>query len=76
MRNNSQVLIFIDVAAAMAAGILFSLSVNGVILTSGDHNGLLLPTYFSSVEQNVGGEWEEIHFAEKSMNIGQDQGSV
>ncbi|CAE6482745.1 unnamed protein product [Rhizoctonia solani] len=60
MRNSSQILIFIDIAAAMAAGILFHLSANGVILTAGDSNGFLSPVYFSSVERKVDDRWEEV----------------
>ncbi|CAE6418451.1 unnamed protein product [Rhizoctonia solani] len=76
MRKSSQVLIFIDVAAAMAAGIIFSVSANGVILTTGDSNGLLLPTYFSSVEQKLGDGWEEIPFTWGNETNPQEQGSV
>ncbi|KAJ1306594.1 hypothetical protein OPQ81_007594 [Rhizoctonia solani] len=60
MRSSSQILIFIDIAAAIAAGILFHLSANGVILTAGDSNGLIPPVYFSSVEKKVDSGWEEI----------------
>ncbi|CAE6455958.1 unnamed protein product [Rhizoctonia solani] len=60
MRNSSQILIFIDIAAAMAGGILFHLSANGVILTAGDSKGLIPPNYFSSVERKVDAGWEEI----------------
>ncbi|KAK9462009.1 phosphotransferase KptA/Tpt1 [Lipomyces oligophaga] len=49
MRNKSQVYIYVDVARAMQDGIRFYKSDNGVILTSGDTDGLLLPTYFSKV---------------------------
>ncbi|KAH7335499.1 KptA family-domain-containing protein [Rhizoctonia solani] len=68
MRNSSQVLIFIDVAAAMAAGILFHLSANGVILTAGDSNGFLSPAYFSSVERKVGDGWEEAPFTREEAH--------
>lgn len=60
MRNSSQILIFIDIAAAMAAGILFYMSANGVILTAGNSQGRIPPEYFSCVEQKVGGTWEPI----------------
>ncbi|KAG8714969.1 hypothetical protein FRC11_006299 [Ceratobasidium sp. 423] len=63
MRNSSQILIFVDIATAMAAGILFRLSANGVILTAGDSNGLIPTDYFSSVERKVDAGWEEIPLA-------------
>lgn len=60
MRNSSQILIFIDLAAAMANGILFYLSTNGVILTAGNKEGYIPPVYFSSVERKVGDGWESV----------------
>ncbi|XP_053134171.1 tRNA 2'-phosphotransferase 1 [Hemicordylus capensis] len=51
MRNNCEVAIIIDVAKALADGIAFCRSSNGVILTPGDHNGLLPPRYFREALQ-------------------------
>jgi hypothetical protein len=65
MRNSSQILIFINIAAAMAAGILFHLSANGVLLTAGDSRGYIPPAYFSSVERKVGDKWEPIPLVEE-----------
>ncbi|XP_042295438.1 tRNA 2'-phosphotransferase 1 isoform X2 [Sceloporus undulatus] len=51
MRNNCEVAIVIDVARALADGISFFRSANGVLLTPGDANGLLLPCYFREILQ-------------------------
>ncbi|CAE6457791.1 unnamed protein product [Rhizoctonia solani] len=67
MRSSSQILIFIDVAAAMAGGISFHLSANGVILTAGDSNGIIPPVYFSSIERKVDAGWEEISLAHEEV---------
>ena len=50
MRRSSQILIFIDVQKALAAGIKFFLSDNGVVLTEGDERGFLNPEFFERVE--------------------------
>lgn len=50
MRKSSQILIFIDVEKALAAGIKFYLSTNGVVLTEGDERGYLAPEFFKRVE--------------------------
>ncbi|KAK7046758.1 putative tRNA 2'-phosphotransferase [Favolaschia claudopus] len=50
MRGSSQILIFVDVQRAIDAGIQFSLSNNGVILTEGDEQGILGTQYFLRVE--------------------------
>ena len=50
MRNSSTVLIYIDIQSALAAGIKFFVSENGVILTDGDENGVLPYTFFKRVE--------------------------
>jgi len=42
MRKSSQILIYIDAAKAMADGIKFYISANGVILTEGNEEGFLL----------------------------------
>ncbi|XP_029142001.1 tRNA 2'-phosphotransferase 1, partial [Protobothrops mucrosquamatus] len=46
MRNSSEVAIIIDIPKALADGISFFRSANGVILTAGNADGLLLPCYF------------------------------
>jgi len=51
MRASSSVLIYIDLAAAVAAGIPFYVSHNRVILTPGDASGHLRPHYFTKVVQ-------------------------
>ncbi|KAK7018971.1 putative tRNA 2'-phosphotransferase [Favolaschia claudopus] len=50
MRGSSQILIFVNVQRAIDAGIQFSLSNNGVILTEGDEQGILGTQYFLRVE--------------------------
>ncbi|KAI4954082.1 hypothetical protein J4E91_001791 [Alternaria rosae] len=50
MRTNSTILIYIDINAALAAGIKFFLSENGVILTEGNEQGLLSYEFFKRVE--------------------------
>ena len=55
MRNSAQVLIYIDVQKALDAGIAFSLSENGVVLTAGDERGFLSPEYFLRVEDRQSG---------------------
>ena len=56
MRNSSPILIFIDVQKALAAGIKFYLSANGVVLTEGDEKGYLRPEFFSRVETASNGQ--------------------
>ncbi|KAL5115398.1 tRNA 2'-phosphotransferase [Pleosporales sp. CAS-2024a] len=50
MRKNSTVLIYIDIQAALAAGIKFYISENGVILTEGNDKGFLSYEFFKRVE--------------------------
>lgn len=47
MRKDCDLAIFIDVTKALSDGIKFFWSDNGVLLTSGDTEGKLLPKYFS-----------------------------
>jgi 2'-phosphotransferase len=54
MRNSAQVLVYVDVQKALEAGISFSLSDNGVILTEGDERGFLSTEYFLRVEDRQG----------------------
>uniref|UniRef100_A0A3P9LB38 2'-phosphotransferase n=1 Tax=Oryzias latipes TaxID=8090 RepID=A0A3P9LB38_ORYLA len=46
MRNNCDLAVFIDVPMALADGIEFFRSENGVFLTAGNAEGKLLPKYF------------------------------
>jgi 2'-phosphotransferase len=54
MRNSADVIIHVDLEKALAAGIKFYLSANGVVLTEGDETGFLAPEYFSRVETRDG----------------------
>ena len=54
MRNSADIFIYIDLQKALNAGHKFQLSANGVILTSGNEKGFLLPDFFSRVEKRVG----------------------
>ena len=55
MRKSSTILIFFDIEKAMAAGIKFWVSDNGVILSEGDENGLLPVEFFKRVEDRTRG---------------------
>jgi 2'-phosphotransferase len=50
MRKNSSVLVYIDIQAAIEAGINFYISENGVILTEGNEQGFLSYEFFKRVE--------------------------
>lgn len=50
MRSSCQVLIYIDMAKALADGIPFFRSENGVILSPGDKSGCVATAYFARVE--------------------------
>ncbi|TRM65404.1 KptA family-domain-containing protein [Schizophyllum amplum] len=54
MRKSCQVFIYVDVDRAIAAGIRFFLSDNGVVLTEGDEQGHLPRKFFSKVEDAKG----------------------
>jgi 2'-phosphotransferase len=54
MRKSSQILIYIDAEKAMADGIKFYISSNGVILTEGNEEGVLVKEYFLKVERANG----------------------
>lgn len=56
MRNSANVLIYVDVQKALDAGIKFSLSSNGVVLTEGDESGFLRPQFFQRVTDKKGKE--------------------
>jgi 2'-phosphotransferase len=49
MRSTCQVLIYVDIAKAIADGFDFFLSENHVVLTPGDSEGFLPSTYFRAV---------------------------
>nr|GAT51417.1 tRNA phosphotransferase 1 [Mycena chlorophos] len=49
MRKSASILVFVDVARALVAGIPFFLSFNGVVLTPGNEEGLLEPRFFSDI---------------------------
>jgi 2'-phosphotransferase len=55
MRKNSSVLIYIDIHAALAAGVKFYLSENGVILTEGNDKSFLSYEFFKMVESRKQG---------------------
>ncbi|KAH8832868.1 KptA family-domain-containing protein [Flagelloscypha sp. PMI_526] len=60
-RASSDIFIYIDIDKAVASGIKFYLSENGVVLAEGDENGFIPPEYFLRVEdrQGVISGWEE-----------------
>lgn len=51
IRKSSRVLIYVNVKRALADGIKFYLSLNGVILSPGNDMGYLEPKYFERVER-------------------------
>jgi 2'-phosphotransferase len=55
MRSSCEVLVWIDILKATAAGIEFFVSENGVILTEGER-GVLRPEFFSSVQDRMTGD--------------------
>ena len=55
MRNSSSVLVFLDIHKAMAAGLKFWRSENGVILCEGDADGVIALDCFKKVEDRTGG---------------------
>jgi 2'-phosphotransferase len=54
MRLRSEVLIYIDVEKALAAGLKFYLSSNGVVLSEGDARGFIRPEFFQKVTNPEG----------------------
>jgi 2'-phosphotransferase len=62
MRNDSELLIYIDIKKSLEdGGVLWWMSNNGVVLTEGDENGILGTKYWKKVEgrkQNIGLLWE------------------
>ncbi|KAI5825178.1 hypothetical protein K523DRAFT_313884 [Schizophyllum commune Tattone D] len=69
MRRSSQIFIYIDVDRAIAAGIKFELSDNGVVLTEGDERGFLPVRFFQKVEDAKGQPlpgWSEEECAQRA----------
>ena len=54
MRNSAQVLIYINLERALAGGLKFYLSDNGVILSEGNETGVIPPIYFEKVTDKQG----------------------
>jgi 2'-phosphotransferase len=54
MRKTSTILVFLDLAKAMDAGLEFGLSDNGVVLTAGNKDGLVPLELFQRVEDRTG----------------------
>lgn len=54
MRKTSTVLVFLDLAKALDAGLTFGLSDNGVVLTEGNKEGLVPLELFQRVEDRTG----------------------
>ena len=53
MRNSSTILIYIDIQKAISSGLKFWLSQNGVILSTGDENGLISMNLFQKVANRM-----------------------
>jgi 2'-phosphotransferase len=73
MRNDAELLIYIDIHRSLSDGVLWWLSENGVVLTEGDENGLVKTEYWKKVEgrrQNVGVLWEDgVEVAELPQSV-------
>lgn len=50
MRNTSTVLIYLDLAKALDAGLEFGISENGVVLSAGDGDKVISTKFFRKVE--------------------------
>jgi len=55
MRNSSSILVYIDLPKALAAGLKFWRSENGVVLSEGDESGLIRTEFFKRVEERKKG---------------------
>ncbi len=55
MRSTSSILIYLDLLAALAAGLKFGKSQNGVVLTEGDESGFVSIKFFKRVEERKRG---------------------
>ncbi|KAF8864111.1 Tpt1/KptA family RNA 2'-phosphotransferase [Acephala macrosclerotiorum] len=61
MRNDAEILVYVDIRKSLEDGTLWWISENGVILTEGDKNGLVGTKHWKKVEgrrQDVGVLWE------------------
>lgn len=54
MRKTSTILIFLDLAKSLDAGLVFGMSDNGVVLTEGNKDGLVPLEFFQRVEDRTG----------------------
>lgn len=54
MRKTSTILVFLDLAKALDAGLVFGMSDNGVVLTEGNKDGLVPLELFQRVEDRTG----------------------
>lgn len=54
VRNNAQIFIYINLWLAISEGLKFYRSINNVILSTGDENGIIKPKYFFKVCGNKG----------------------
>ncbi|KAI0999142.1 hypothetical protein K3495_g9055 [Podosphaera aphanis] len=62
IRNDAELLIYVDIKASLADGILWWLSENGVVLTAGDERGFLPKKYFKRIvgrKEDIGSLWED-----------------
>ena len=62
MRNDAELLIYVDIKKSLADGGVWWLSENGVVLTEGNEEGILSTKYWQKVEgrkQDVGLLWED-----------------
>ncbi|CZS97860.1 related to tRNA 2`-phosphotransferase [Rhynchosporium graminicola] len=62
MRKDAEILIYVDVKQSLEDGVEWWLSENGVVLTEGDHMGVLGTKYWKKVEgrkEDTGVLWEE-----------------
>jgi 2'-phosphotransferase len=63
MRNDAEILIYIDIERSMQdGGVKWWMSDNGVVLTEGDENGILSTRYFKKVigrKEDLGVLWED-----------------
>ncbi|THH29526.1 hypothetical protein EUX98_g4670 [Antrodiella citrinella] len=69
MRNTSQIYIYIDVEKALASGLKFELSANGVILTSGNEEGILPPAFFNKVVAQDGAVLPLLAVSSKQITV-------
>lgn len=49
IRRDCEVFIYINLEKALAAGLTFFISSNGVILSPGNEKGIIKPSFFSAV---------------------------